>query len=116
VTNLWTKLTVLLLALDGLGSLYAISSFKLSMPEVFGMVVGIELVFVLAVVAWMETKWGALLVVLLGFVLFLQNLIGSYLYLVPEWGPQWQQYLWGIIYLLISAFSYLSYRKITKPS
>ncbi|MFQ6032226.1 MAG: hypothetical protein ACE5K2_04815, partial [Candidatus Zixiibacteriota bacterium] len=65
---------------------------------------------------WMETKWGALLVVLLGIIMFAKGIIASNLYLIPEWGPQWSQYLWSIVYLLISAFSYLSYRKITKPS
>ncbi len=113
MTNVWTKLTVLLLAFDGIGGLYSI--FGLGLNPLL-MVVAMELVFVLAVVAWMETKWGAMLVALLGIIMFVQGIIASTLYLVPEYGPQWQQYLYDIIYLLISAFSYLSYRKITKPS
>ncbi|WP_455368068.1 hypothetical protein [[Eubacterium] cellulosolvens] len=111
VTSLWTKLTVLLLALDGVGSLFSIFVVGVSPLE---MVIAIELVFVLAAISWMETKWGALLVSSLGIIMFVQSIIVSTFYLIPEYGPQWGQYLYSIIFLLISAFSYLSYRKITK--
>jgi hypothetical protein len=116
VTSLWTKLTVLLFALDGIGGLYAIFAFELPQIGVFYMLAVIELAFVLAVVAWGETKLGAMLVILLGLILFTERVILASLNLIPEWGPQWGQYLWSIIYLMVSAFSYLSYTKIQKQA
>lgn len=109
-------MVVVLLALDGIGGLYGISSFNLSQLETLGMVFSMELMFVLAVVSWMETKGGALLVTFLLVIKFIEGIIVANLYLIPEYGPQWGQYVYSTIYLFFAVFSYLSYRKIIQSS
>jgi hypothetical protein len=116
MTNKWTKVLVVLLVLEGIGGLWALSSFELSQLEMLGIVANMELILVLAAVSWMETKLGNSVVMLLLVIKFAEGIVSANLELIPEYGPQWGQYAYSLIYLVFAAVSYLSYRKITEKN
>ncbi len=110
MTNIWTKLVVILLILFGLGSISGLSLGASPVQVSFEVV----LLGVLAVVAWKETEWGAILVAVAGEAVSGLGFLFTYLNLTPEFGTQSGQYIFSATTLLIPLFSYLSYSRIKK--
>ncbi len=112
-TNIWTIVLVGVLALFAIFSVVALLGYQPSVDP-SAEAVGILLLVTLAVVAWMETRWGALLVAVIGLLAFVMNVITAALFLYPQYGTQTEQYLFGLVLLLIPLFALLSYRGIVK--
>ncbi|MCZ6648079.1 MAG: hypothetical protein O7B30_02375, partial [Thaumarchaeota archaeon] len=74
----------------------------------------VVLLGVLAVVAWKETEWGAILVAVAGEAVSGLGFLFAYLNLTPEFATQSGQYIFSATTLLIPLFSYLSYSRIKK--
>ncbi len=111
--SIWTMVLIGLLALFGIFSGIALLGYLPSVDP-SAEAVGILLLVTLAVVAWMETRWGALLVVAIGLLSFVANIITVALNLYPQYGTQTEQYLYSLLLLLIPLFGALSYRSIAK--
>lgn len=110
MTNIWTKIVVILLILFGLWSISGLSRGASPVQVSFEVV----LLGVLAVVAWKEIEWGAILVAVAGEAVSGLGFVFTYLNLTPEFGPQSGQYILSATTLLIPLFSYLSYTRIKK--
>lgn len=108
MTRIWTKVLVAILGLRSLAGVYALTLDIDPLPVIFAM----QLFFVLAVLAWKETGWGALLIVLMGFVIFATEVISTSLGLCPACGPASAQLAFAATTLLVPAMAYLSYRDI----
>lgn len=111
--NIWTIVTVVILALFAAFNVVALLGYGPSAGTAAA-VFGLYLYAALVVVAWMQTRWGALLVVGLGILIFVGDFFSAALYVYPQYGTQMQQYLYAPTNLLISLFAFLSYRSITK--
>ncbi len=111
--SIWTLVTVAALALYAIFNALALLGYSPSAGSVAA-VMGLYLYGALAVVAWMQTRWGALLVVGVGILVFVADLISASMYLYPQYGTQTEQYLYAPTNLLISLFAFLSYRTITR--
>ena len=76
MTHVWTYLTVLIFAFMGLSGLLASKIHKKSAGRRERAITWLSamqeilLAVSLGVVAWMETEWGALLVIIVGFIMF----------------------------------------------
>ena len=76
MTHVWTYLTVLIFAFMGLSGLLASKIQKKSAGRRERAITWLSamqeilLAVSLGVVAWMETEWGALLVIIVGFIMF----------------------------------------------
>lgn len=73
---------------------------------------GLYLMGTLAVVAWMQTKWGALLVVVVGLVIFVSEILSAALLVNPQYGDQTAQILYALTTVILPIFGFLSYRSI----
>jgi hypothetical protein len=73
---------------------------------------GLYLMATLAVVAWMQTRWGALLVTVVALVIFLSEIISAGLFLNPQFGDQTVQILYASLTVILPVFGFLSYRSI----
>ncbi len=109
--SIWTIVLVAILALFALFSGISLLGFEPS-PGTAAAVLGLYFFATLAVVAWMQTRWGALLIVVIGLLWFVSELISAALLLYPQYGEQLGQYLYALLTLVVPLFGYLSYRSI----
>ncbi|MFQ5918457.1 MAG: hypothetical protein ACE5I4_00245 [Thermoplasmata archaeon] len=111
--GIWTLATVvvlILLALTQAASLAGLGPGLEPASHIFALL----FLGTLGVVAWMETRWGALLVVVMGLLLFVAEIIAAALLLNPQFGPQLGQLAFAAVSLVIPLFGYLSYWSISK--
>ena len=111
--GLWTVATVAVLALFALSQGAALAGLGPGL-EPASHVFALLFLGTLAVVAWMETRWGALLVVVMGLLLFVAEITSAALLLTPQFGPQLGQLIFSAGSLIIPFFGFLSYRSIGK--
>lgn len=109
--TVWTMILVAILAFFGAYYLVELAGYAPSSGTA-ATVLGIYLVVTLGVVAWMQTRWGALLVVGVGLLIFAAQLVFAALYLHPQYGDQMGQVLYALLTLIIPLFGFLSYRSI----
>ena len=111
--GIWTVATVAVLALFALSQAAALAGLGPGL-EPASHVFALLFLGTLAVVAWMETRWGALLVVVMGLLLFVAEITSAALLLTPQFGPQLGQLIFSAGSLIIPFFGFLSYRSIGK--
>ncbi len=111
--SVWTIVLVAILALFAAFSGIALLGVG---PQIdtAAQVFGLYFMLTLAVVAWMQTRWGALLVLVMGLLFFVSELISAALFLYPQYGDQTGAYLYAGITLIVPLFAFLSYRVIPK--
>ncbi|MFQ5552316.1 MAG: hypothetical protein ACE5EW_01090 [Thermoplasmata archaeon] len=109
--SIWTIVLVAILALFALFA--GLGLLGLS-PQIGPAASVLTLYFMgtLAAVAWMQTRWGALLVLVMGFLFFVSELISAALFLYPQFGDQTSAYIFAGVTLLVPLFAFLSYRSI----
>ena len=113
--GIWTLATVVVLALFALGQVASLAGLGASL-EPAAIIFGLLFFGTLAAVAWMETRRGALLVVVMGLLLYVSEIVGAALLLAPQFGPQLGQLVFATGSLIIPLFGFLSYRSIGEGS
>lgn len=109
--TIWTNILVGLLVVWG-------AAIRVSLlvagptPDISISLFGLYLMGTLAVVAWMQTRWGALLVLIVGLIIFASEIISAALLLHPEYGDQTYQILYAMSTVVLPIFGFLSYRSI----
>ncbi|MFQ6013244.1 MAG: hypothetical protein ACE5LS_06335 [Thermoplasmata archaeon] len=111
--SVWTIVLVAILALFAAFSGIALLGVG---PQIdtAAQVFGLYFMVTLAVVAWMQTRGGALLVTVMGLLFFVSELISAALFLYPQFGDQTSAYIFAGITLIVPLFGFLSYRSITQ--
>lgn len=109
--SIWTIILVVILALLGASSGVELLGYAPSAGTAAA-VASAYFLGTLAVVAWMQTRWGALLVVVMGILIFVSQVIYAALLINPQYGDQTGQYLYALVTLIIPLFGFLSYRSI----
>ncbi len=109
--SIWTIILVAMLALwaafIGVTLLVSGPSVDISVS-----LFGLYLMGTLAVVAWMQTRWGALLVAVVGLLIFVAEIVSAALLLNPQYGDQTTQILYAMSTVILPLFGFLSYRSI----
>ncbi|MFQ5950528.1 MAG: hypothetical protein ACE5KH_00415 [Candidatus Geothermarchaeales archaeon] len=110
MTGLWTKVAVAFLAL------VAISNFVFVFTQGVNPLLSLigVLFLVLAGLAWRETEWGSLLVMVAGVVMATGEFAGGVLYYFPEFEPEPDLVYAAIPFLLVAVVGYMSYREVRR--
>ncbi len=111
--TVWTIVLVVFLALYAALSGFALLGFGAQIGPA-AQVFLLYFLVTLAVVAWMQTRWGALLVLVMGLLFFVSELIAAALFLYPQFGDQTSAYINAGITLIVPLFAFLSYRSIPR--
>ncbi len=111
--TVWTIVLVVILALYAAFGGIALLGFG---PQIDPAAQVFQLYFLvtLAAVAWMQTRWGALLVLVMGSLYFVSELIAAALFLYPQFGDQTSAYIFAAVTLIVPLFAFLSYWSIPK--
>lgn len=109
--SLWTIILVVILAAYAAFSGIALLGIG-SQIDPAAHAFGLFFFVTLAIVAWMQTRWGALLVLVMGLFYFVTELIAAVLFLYPQFGDQTSAYINAGITLIGPLFAFLSYRSI----
>ncbi len=109
--SIWTLVLVAILALFAAFSGIALLGVGPSIEPV-AHVYALYFFVTLTVVAWMQTRWGALLIIVMGLLFFVSELISAALFLYPQYGEQTGMYLYAGLTLIVPLFGFLSYRSI----